>query len=343
MARADQIRTFIHEHLEEVPERSHGDEVVVVCPEPGCADRSGNRSINLRSGLTSCWRCGRGGPFVAWVRRLGYTFDGDDTPQAIELDELGDLVQAVDQVGAKVSPGGYVPEVRLPAGFTRVADEPDGVYARLIGRMAARKQLTLADLVEAGVGFTRESRRWERFAIFPVLEWGRPVYYQGRTYTDVPGEPTKQFPTREECPVSSRYWVYNLDQARERGGVLVVVESILNVLSFRREARRRGLADAVAVAVFKHKVSQAQYAKLAQLIRQAGERGHPITEVCLIYDSDAIAAAWKDADLFINLVPTSVVEMPAGVDVNDDAAEAVDRFTRRRRASPLDHLAFSSL
>lgn len=343
MARADQIRDFVRTNFVEVPERSRGDEVVFVCPVPGCADRSGNRAVNVRTGLTSCWRCGKGGPFGPWLRRLGYTMPDEDAPQAVDFDELGALIDDLSSVGRTEAVSGYVPSVELPSGFTRLEDEPDGVYTKLIARMAKRKRLSLDDLIQAGVGFTRKSRRWERFAIFPVFEWGRPVYYQGRTYTDTPGEPTKQFPTKEECPVSSRYWVYNIDEARAVGGVLVIVESILNVLSFKREMARRGLTGIVPVAVFKHKVSQAQYAKLTQLIRQAGEQQHAIKEVCFIYDSDAIDSARKDAEMFVNLVPTSVVEMPEKVDVNDDAVEALDRFLKRSHVTLLDRLQINLL
>ncbi len=338
--RGEHIRQFVRATFDEVPERSHGDELVFICPEPGCRDRSGNRSVNLSSGLTSCWVCNKGGPFVAWARRLGHVIDDEGMAVgALDADEIGAMLEKIDDVGTTAVASGYVPEVKLPRGFVAVSQEPQSAYAKLIAQMAVRKRLDLADLVEAGVGFTRESRRWEPFAIFPTFEWGRPVYYQGRTYVDTPGESTKQFPTREECPVSSKYWVYNIDEARARGGVLVVVESILNVLSLRRELRRRGITDPIVpIAVFKHKVSDPQYVKLTQLIRQAAARKHPVTEVCFIYDSDATATAFKDAEMFVNTIPVSVVEMPEGVDANDDAVEAVDRFLRRRPFSPLDRL-----
>ena len=91
--------------------------------------------------------------------------------------------------------------------------------------MAKRKHLDFDILANAGVGFTRDDPRWEPFAIFPVFEWGRPVYYQGRTYVDTPGESTKLFPHKGECPLSSRYWLYNIDTEYRsiRSNVYVIV------------------------------------------------------------------------------------------------------------------------
>jgi hypothetical protein len=340
------LRQFIRECLTQVPERSRGDEVCVICPEPACGDQSGNRHVNLKSGLTGCYRCNRGGPVANWAKRLGLTFDfGTWTPAAVGMDQLAVLTASLDGLAEGPSRrSGYIPEVELPRGFTALRDEPDSAYARLIGKMAERKRLTLDVLTEAGVGFTREDRRWEPFAIFPVFEYRRPVYFQGRTYQDPKdGGSTKQFPTRTECPLSSRYWIYGADEVAAQGGVVIFVEAILNVLSLRLALARRGVTGVVPAAVFKHKLSLEQVQKVMATGRRARQGGHPVTEFCFMYDGrtsdevrrglpgDAARAARLDAARLAATAPVTIVDLPDRVDPNDDADLAVDLFLRRRR------------
>lgn len=311
--------------FEVVPDRCTDTEIAFMCPQPDCRDRSGNRSVNARTGKTSCWRCGIGGDFVKWAKRLGYEVEDDELantslPQAMEnLDKLWE---------ANLRTPAYVTEVKLPGGFTLLDEEPDCYHATRIARMARKKHLELEDFIEAGVGFCRDSQRWEPYAIFPVVEWDRNVYWQGRTYIDVPGESTKRFPSRNEVPFGSRHWVYNIDEARRTPGCrVIIVESILNVLSLRKELRARGIPGVVPVAIFKHALSVEQAKKLGSI--------HGVKEFCLLFDSDAISAAWKtiEKSALLPLSKFSLVEMPSGVDANDDAKVAVSRWKRRALAS----------
>jgi hypothetical protein len=198
--------------------------------------------------------------------------------------------------------------------------------------MAARKHLDLATLANAGAGFTRDDPRWEPYAIFPCHEWRRPVYYQGRTYVDTPGQSTKRFPSRAECPLSSRYWVYNIDRLRGGGKVALVVEAVLSVLSLEAELARRGVTGVVPVSVYTHYLSPYQRGKLLACQPK---------EVCLMYDGDSYVKSVKDALTMANLVPVSAVELPnekGCKDPNDDARLAVDLFLKRQ---PVDHLTLA--
>lgn len=322
-------------------------EVVILCP--GCGDASGNRGVNVKTLATNCWRCGKGGGLVRWASGLGIHVDIEETAQqGVEIDEMAAILEALDRQHEVVKPSGYIPEVKLPTGFTRLEDEPDCVHARLIVKMAQRKGLDREDFYRAGAGFTRQSPRWEPFAIFPVFEWGRPVYYQGRTYVDRPGESTKQFPTREECPLSSRYWLYGLDEVAASGGHVILVEAIFNVLSLRKEIARRGLTGIVPVAVFKHKLSSHQLTKLQKVSQRARLGGHPVASWSVMYDGrtrgevergdkgDALQSAYGDAaQLYDEITPVSVVELPDRVDPNDDPVTALDCFLAREPYQPL--------
>jgi len=317
-----------------IKERSTNDELVFVCPEPGCGDRSGNRSVSLKNGRTNCWRCNKGGDFVKWVKHLGYKVDGN----SVQDTGLESLERTLEQTATPTLSAPVYALIRLPDGFTRCEDDPDSVYTRHIASMAQRKNLSVEDFIEAGVGFTRRGA-WEPFAIFPVIERGRTVYYQGRTYIDEPGEKTKKFPSRRECPISSKYWVYNIDAVPQPDvRIVVAVESILNCLSLKRKFDELGIVDTVPVCVFKHALSREQARKLHKYTN--------IQELVLLFDHDAIRESWEDASDQTLFKMVSVAEMPyvpgqKKLDPNDDVDLALDALASRkpfRVSSNLDRL-----
>jgi len=318
------LKQEIEHTFQVVPHKCSRDELVFLCPE--CGDKSGHRSVNLNTGQTFCFRCNKGqhnkGSFLGWAKALGYTFANEAELSSIPLRDLL----------APSTPRSIVPaisKVKLPAGFTPIAKEPKSVYTRLITEMAVRKNLDYDAFVEAGVGFTRIEPRWESFAIFPVREYNIDVYYQGRTYIDVPGESTKLFPTNDAVKYGAAFWVYNLDELRDsRAKVAVVVESILNVLSLRRKFRELGRTDMVPVCVFKHHISKVQIVKL---IRCTG-----LKEVCLLFDHDAIQATWRMVSAISNRIALTVAEMPMldgnqKLDPNDNVEAAITAIDCRKR------------
>lgn len=333
----NQLKKIVEGLFTVVPSRSSADEIVIICEQPGCGDQSGNRSINVKSGKTNCWRCGKGGDVLSWIRGLGHDPDLSnvelyDTRRIEEL--YGDLNQAY---ATRKSVVAYVNDVKLPDGFIPLADEPDCGYARLIAKMARRKNLDLDTFIRAGAGFTRTDSYWEPYCIFPVYEWGKVVYYQGRTYQDPKPDPitgkrgsTKQFPSRHQIKLGSRYWVYNIDKLRARGKIGIVVESMFNAFSLENEL---GLdSDIVPIAIFKHTISPEQQAKI---LTASG-----IKELCLMFDPDAVSSAWKSCEKLVNLLKVTVAgDMPKGVDANDDVHEALRCFERRRPFSAINDLA----
>lgn len=294
-----------------VREKSSGNELVFLCPE--CGDRSGHRSLNLKTGMTFCFRCNKGvnnkGHFLAWARALGYRFSSDGGFGSIPLEQLFEQEEE-NTIVPVVKP------CKLPKGFTPIERDPQNVYSRLITKMAKRKNLDYEAFVEVGAGYT-EQMPWEPYCIFPVTEYDMAVYYQGRTYVDVPGETTKKFPSRRDVEFGASYWVYNIDEVRKsHAPVVVIVESILNVLSLRRKFRELGVEKDFAVAcVFKHYVSRVQALKLL--------RCRAAKEFCLLFDHDAIDQTWKMVTQLGNRVKVSIAEMPLvdgnrKADPNDD-------------------------
>jgi hypothetical protein len=320
--RGQALKTLVESMFDVVKSRSSKDEIAIICPMPGCGDQTGNRSINLKNGKTGCWRCNIGGDFVKWVRWLGYAVP-DEGDVATTADEL---YKALDPP----KPQSLIPvisEIKMPNGFTPCFDKPDSTYTREIGKMAIRKNLEPEDLVNAGVGFTMDDNKWNPFAIFPVLEYGRVVYFQGRTYWDDPGMSTKRFPSRQEAPLSSKYWIFNIDALQGKCvRTAVVVESILNVLSLQKEFASLGITDMVPVCVFKHHVSKPQFYKIL--------RYKHLKEICLLFDLDAIELAWNDARDIDNRIAVTIAEMPVSdtnkkLDPNDDVKAAMRAIDER--------------
>jgi hypothetical protein len=301
--------------LEVVRSKSSQEEIVVVCTEPGCTDRSGHRGINTKTGKTNCWICNKGGLFTKWARRQGFEVDDIDENQHKSLEEI-----VVDKRPDKMLVA-YSSDIKLPEGYTLIKDAPKSVYTRMIEEMAVRKNLDRETFERAGVGFTKTDYRWEPYAIFPVIEWDRVVYFQGRTYRDKPGETTKKFPSRKDAPYGARHWLYNIDKLRQGAHTAIVVESMLNVLSLENEIRKRGWKGIVPVAIFKHKISQEQMVKLLSCRK--------LKEVCLMFDDDATADAQASTAGLTNTIRVSVAEMPYKVDPNDNAELACDIFMKR--------------
>jgi predicted RNA-binding Zn-ribbon protein involved in translation (DUF1610 family) len=317
------LKQEIEHTFQVVPHKSGHDELVFLCPE--CGDKTGHRSVNLRTGQTFCFRCNKGqhnkGSFLAWANALGYTFANEVELSSIPLRDLLAPVPIKSLIPA-------ISKVKLPRGFTPLTKEPKCVYTKLITDMAVRKNLDYDAFVEAGVGFTRIEPRWEPFAIFPVREYDLDVYYQGRTYIDVPEESTKLFPSRSDVKYGAAFWVYNLDELRSsRASIAVVVESVLNVLSLRRKFREIGCTDMVPVCVFKHHISNVQLLKLI--------RCTALKEVCLLFDHDAIEATWRLVSTLTNRkIGVTVAEMPLldgnkKLDPNDNADAALEAIDQR--------------
>lgn len=307
-----------------VRDKSTQDELVFLCPE--CGDKSGHRSVNLKTGKTFCWRCNTGknnkGQFLSWAKALGYEFAVNEGYSSVPVEQV--LYAPEEQTSAVP----VLKAVDLPKGFTPIARTPKNCYTKFITDMARRKNLDYPDFVEAKVGYTMDDPLWEPYAIFPVYEYGMCVYYQGRTYIDVPGEPTKRFPSRNRVKWGASYWVYNIDAVRaQQAEIVVLVESILNVLSLRRKLRELGWDTIVPVCVFKHHVSKVQIIKL---LRCKG-----VKEFCLLFDHDAIEKTWHNIGSLANKVAVTVAEMPMKdgnekCDPNDDVDLAIGAIESRK-------------
>lgn len=289
---SSQLRQFLEINFRVVPQRCAGDEVVIVCPD--CNDASGNRGVNLRNGLTNCWKCGNGGHVVSLCRRHGIEIDADafstagTDPEAL----LDAVLSGITRPKRRTSSVG---ELRLPHGFTPLAKDrvykpgrKHSVYYDLIARMAERKHLKVEDLTEVGAGYTRDDPQWEPYCIFPVVSrWRSLAYWQGRAYdeTTVPG---KRFPSRLDCPQGMSTSLYSHPTFPYwTARVLVVVESILNVITLTKRFRELGWTDVAPVSTFRAGVSLHQWRMLMDGC---------VEELCLLFDHDATSKAQQFAE-----------------------------------------------
>jgi hypothetical protein len=330
----ENIRHQVSSAFQVIQGRSNVDELCVLCPVPGCGDKSGNRSINLKNGYTNCWRCPEGQPhhIKSLFTSVGLEFQDDGT---ISVEEVNNILFRDNR-----KPLTPVQVVELPLGFQFLSDYQESCYHMFCANMAKRKHLDITDLEKANAGFTREGL-WEPFCIFPVIEDDRVVYYQGRTYTDDGFEKTKKFPSKQEVRYGMSYWVYNLNALTSPPARLgIIVESILNVLSLRKYIQQEKLPW-VPVCVFTHRISAAQFNKIC--------RYRHIKEWCVLFDSDSTALAHASASR-LNPIrpPISVAEMPHGKndddsvrttnDANDDVEAAIEAIKKRKKADSLSNL-----
>ena len=325
------LRRLLVQHFDVIQERTNDIEVVIICPEDGCPDKSGNRSINLQTGFTNCWRCKKGGHVISFLRRHDIEVDTESLEEIVASNPLEDLEKSLEEPVAQKTVS-----IDLPEGFTPIASEPDCIYSRLIGQMAQRKHLYLQDFIDAGAGFTRMGE-WEPFCIFPVWEMNKLVYYQGRTYAErFEGGSTKRFPNKKDVPVGAGNWVYGYDRIiKPDVQVVIIVESILNVLSLRWKLKCEKVKHVEPVAVFKHAISKVQLTKLF---------ASSAKEFCIMYDGDATVDAWEEAQKLSGNRLATVATMPVGIDANDDSTLAFERYLKRAKYTPgnalMDSLGF---
>jgi len=322
----DQLRETVEQLFQPVPHRSTATELAFVCPQPGCTDSSGHRSVNLKTGQTNCWICGVGGDFVRWAQRLGYAVTEEHrVTKPMEEAEFDRISRT------PVNDLPVVTNIKLPKGFRLCRDYPNSVYTEFIAEMAERKGLKIDDLMSVSVGFTKTDPLWEPYAIFPSFEYDKVVYYQGRTYVDEPDQKTKKFPSRREVPYSAKYWVYGIDELRaERPETVLVMESILNVLTMRRFMRRHKIKGVGTACVFSHSISEPQATKLRQL--------EFLKEVVLLFDHDATRRGWQKSPRLGNKFNLTIADMPPGPggeknDPNDDPEGAWRAFEKREHVN----------
>lgn len=329
-----QISNFVSANFDVVKDRSSGDELVFICPTEGCPDKSGNRSVNLKTGLTSCFRCNSGGHFINWVRRLGYEIEDDGSDgTAVAISELDDAFK--EESSRLFLP--TVTDLPYPTGFDFLANRMDSKLAGVVEQMAISRNLTMDDMLRADVGWTVRDPVWSGYAIFPIVDYNRVPIYQGRALSKATS-PSKRFPSREVCKYGARYWVYNIDKVRAiKPNVVIATESILNVLSMENKLAEEGIDDTVPICVFKHKISREQVEKLRRAF--AG-----IKEVCFAFDADATTAAKKQAlelsNIFNTTTHMSIDPLPDNPtrDINDDADHAFEKFLQRERATLLSSM-----
>lgn len=336
------LRQLLEANFNAVAAKHRGDEFCIICPD--CDDKSGHRSVNLKTGATNCFLCHKGGHISRWLKQHGV--DVDEVESAVTA--TGDWMEMFERLDnvcpRRTTLRGWTADAKLPRGFTPLArirpqpGKPENIYFTLIADMAARKHLDVEDLIAAGAGFTMDDPKWEPYCIFPVKAYGDLRYYQGRTYTDKPDLPTKRFPSKEYFPEGMTAHLYGFDEMRQDSCQrIIVVESILNVLSLRKKLAALGWHDVQPVCCWHSNVSATHWWLIG--------RNKQLKEVCIMFDHDAAAKAWKAADKFLSehtpRFKVSIAEMPATcgrtTDPNDDVEAAIRACESRRQFSQLGY------
>jgi len=182
MIRRDDLRAYLDERLGRGV--GSGDEVAYRCPTCDAATKR-KLSVNVRKGVVHCWRCGYAASIRTFLRDLNGGHLGTR-----ELSLLG-----------RVSPPGRAIECRryaisrlippsIPPASRGLEPEPlPPEYVPLAGARGARFRPAFAYLRRRGVGMGVVERfrvgyctagRCAHYLVFPVVQFGRQVYYTTR-------------------------------------------------------------------------------------------------------------------------------------------------------------------
>lgn len=205
---------------------SHGgDQINVRCPychKRGMReDASGHLGINTRLNKAHCVRCGWGhGNAASWLEK----FDIHITVSVVDvIRETDSLKKIFDkkkvQFDSTTTP--------LPKEFSRITKDQNDSFTESL----TRKGISIGQMLSNGIGYC-ESGAYDGYVIFPFLEDGEVVYFQGRAaYPDLLSDPKKKKKNPESRNgMGKNAWLYGIHRAK-KGCKMVLVEGTLDQIS----------------------------------------------------------------------------------------------------------------
>ena len=217
---------------------------------PLCRDTKGRGWINVQFWAAGCFNVGciaherLTGGAVEWTRRLeGLQYRADTL---IMLREEFSTSKPFEARQAKRDEGDFV---RWPEGMKPIGTPTaNPVYARTFERFIEKQWgLTIADAKTWGLSYCMTGRYAQR-VIVPIVMYGEPVAFQGRTVTDAkPKYLTSRYGPQSDpeadCGRNAARILFNYDSVPE-GGEIALVEGVGDVMGWHRKKR-----DIVAVGM----------------------------------------------------------------------------------------------
>lgn len=208
-----------------------GDEYRFECPK--CSEFVGKNHlwVNLGKAVYHCFRCGYQGSLFSVVGRGVFT----PHPRTVVKKEY-----QVTRTGI------------YPVGFVRIRSMSGVVAEEIYSYMKAR-YITRTRCAEIGIGYVEGNIKLANYAIMPITEFGREVYWVARTFRG--SNPKEISPTNEQVIYPRRELVYGLDEV-QAGREVWVVEGIFDA------ERLRATCGVTTVAILGSNVSDHQIGKI---------------------------------------------------------------------------------
>jgi hypothetical protein len=203
-----------------------GDQINVRCPychKRGLSpDESGHLGINVRINKAHCVKCGWGhGNASSWLENFGVHLTVSFTDVIDDLANLKTIFETKKvRFDSSVTP--------LPKEFELIGSESN-YFTESLSNKGISRELMLKNKI----GFC-ESGKYDGYVIFPFLEDGERVYFQGRAaYPELLSNPK----TKKKNPDSSNgmgknSWLYGVDRV-EKGCRIALVEGTLDQISLQ--------------------------------------------------------------------------------------------------------------
>lgn len=171
------------------------------------------------------------------------------------------------------------------------------------------KHLSIKQLEKAKVGYCTTGRTGG-YVVFPFIEDGKLVYWQGRAA--IPAllkdkKLRKYNPSKRVAPLGKNYWFYGMNQAVQ-DGFCVLCEGPLDQISLNRFVKRQYGDSAYALSVQGHTVSFPA-AEKHPMNSQIGKLYHlRPNKICVLYDADVK----EQSDALVDLLQLAGFDAFAG-------------------------------
>jgi len=267
-----------------------GEQINVICPhchKRGMSpDLSGHLGLNFKINKAHCVRCDWG------FGDLGKYLSGHGVAQTINLSDVTrDIHQVLAYKDAKLTkPDLQVSEVEFPSYFERIAKDQDDKFTASL----YKKGLDMWDIQKHRLCYA-DSGWYDDYVIFPFIEDGEIVYWQGRAAAKKLLEDPKKKkknPSDKECPLGKANWLYGCQFLRKRC-TIYLCEGSLDQISLQRFLWEKYGLDGghYAVSLQGTALSFPSETKHPYNSQWGKIRWYEPAEVIVVFDDDA----WKKA------------------------------------------------
>jgi hypothetical protein len=271
-----------------------GDEIYVKCPfchKRGWGeDTSGHFAINFAKNVAHCVKCDAGvGGVRSWLK------SSYSVSLVLPMHELSQDIKRLKAglTGEIKSPNFKKQQVLLPNGVVRLK-EKHWVDSNPFSESLMKKRISLRESMMNSLCFAK-SGELNGHVVFPFIEDGKVVYYQGRAATKH-ALTRKYNPSKSKIPLGKNSWLYGYDNVK-KGSKIYLVEGTLDKISLQTFLETTfgeghyGVATQGTILSFPSSNEHLLNSQFGQLLAKEP------SSVCVLFDPDAYHKAKSLASL----------------------------------------------